>query len=61
MLMHISLASWLNSYMYSNGISLNVALFILMANYSFGSRITLRLLGVKIIPCRAASLADIRI
>ena len=40
-----SLASRLNGYMYSNGKSLNVALFILMANHC--SRVTLQLLGVK--------------
>ena len=46
-------ASRLNGYMYSNGTSLNVALLILMATI-FVSRI-----GVKIIPCRVASLIDI--
>ena len=40
-----SLASRLNGYMYSNGKSLNVALFMLMANHC--SRVTLQLLGVK--------------
>ena len=55
-----SLASRLNGYMYTNGTSLNVALFILMANH-FVSRITLQLLCVKIIPCRVASLIDISI
>ena len=40
----VSLASRLNGYMYSNGTSLNVALF------TFVARITLQLLGVKIIP-----------
>ena len=53
-----SLASGLNGYMFTNCKSLNVALFILMANH-FVSRITLQLLGVKIIPCRVASLIDI--
>ena len=52
-----SLASRLNGYMYSNRTSLNVALFILMANLD--SRITLQLLGVKTIPCRVASLIEI--
>ena len=51
--------------MYSNGTSLNVALFILMANHLFcfydNFRITLQLLGVKIIPCRVASLIDIQL
>ena len=42
-----NLASRLNGYMYSNGTSLNVALFILMANH-FVSRITLQLLGIKL-------------
>ena len=51
-----SLASRLNGYMYSNGKSLNMALFILMANCS---RVTLQLLGVKNIPCRVASLLNI--
>ena len=37
----ISLASRLNGYMYSNGTSLNLALFILMANHLFVCRITL--------------------
>ena len=55
-----SLASRLNGYMYSNDTSLNVALFSLMANH-FVSRITLQLLGVKIIPCRVASLIDISV
>ena len=55
-----SLASRLNGYMFTNGKSLNVALFILMANH-FVSRITLQLLGVKIIPCRVASLIDIQL
>ena len=60
LLVHLSLASRLNGYMYSNGKSLNVAHFILMANHlSFVSRVTLQLLGVKIIPCRVASLIDI--
>ena len=53
-----SLAFRLNGYMYSNGKSLNVALFILMANHFF-SRVTLQLLGVKNIPCRVASLINI--
>ena len=55
-----SLASRLNGYMYSNGTSLNLAVFILMANH-FVCRITLQLLGVKIIPCRVAFLKDIQL
>ena len=55
-----SLASSLNGYMYSNCTSLNVAVFILMANH-FVPRITLQLLGVKIIPCGVASLFDIQL
>ena len=47
-----SLASRLNGYMYSNGKSLNMALFILMANLC-------NYLGVKNIPCRVASLINI--
>ena len=49
--------------MYSNGSSLNLALFILMANHllPFVSRITLQLLGVKLIPCRVVSLIDIQL
>ena len=39
-------------------VSLKVALFILMV---LVSRITLKLLGVKIIPCRVASLIDIHL
>ena len=56
----ISLASSLNGYMYSNCTSLNVAVFILMANH-FVPTITLQLLGVKIIPCGVASLFDIQL
>ena len=55
-----SLTSRLNGYMYSNGTSLNMALFVLMANH-FYSRITLQLLGVDIIPCRVASLIDMQL
>ena len=44
---------------YSNGTSLNVALFYLMANH-FVSRITLQSLGIKIKPCRVTSLKDWR-
>ena len=47
----ISLASRLNGYMYSNGKSLEMALFILMV----------QLLGVKIIPCRVAFLIGIQL
>ena len=41
-------------------LSLNVALFILMANH-FCSRVTLQLLCVKNIPCRVASFIDIQL
>ena len=54
-----SLPSRLNGYMYSNGTSLNLALFILISIH-FICRITLQLLVVKIIPCRVASLIDIQ-
>ena len=42
--------------MYSNGASLNVALFVLMVNHlRFVFMITLQLLGEKIIPYRVTS------
>ena len=55
-----SLAIRLNNYMYSNGTSLNLGLFILMTSHLV-CRITMQLLGMKIIPCRVASLIDIQL
>ena len=58
---NVSLAARLNGYMYSNGSSLNLALFHSDGQPFIVCRITLQLLGVKIIPCRVVSLIDIQL